>query len=52
MCRKHWALVPKALQRAVWRTYRVGQCDDKDPSADWLDAADAAIAAVAEKERA
>lgn len=46
MCRAHWALVPKAIQQAIWRHYRPGQCDDKRPSKAWLDAADAAIEAV------
>lgn len=50
MCRVHWAMVPKRLQRAVWAHYRKGQCDDKSPSREWLDAADAAILAVAAAE--
>lgn len=51
MCFKHWRMVPRDLQRAVWATYRPGQCDDKRPSPEWHAAADAAIAAVAQKER-
>lgn len=47
MCIRHWRLVPPDLQRAVWRHYRPGQCDDKRPSPDWLSAARAAIDAVA-----
>lgn len=50
MCWKHWCRVPRAIQRAVWRHYRPGQCDDKQPSAEWHQAADAAIGAVALKE--
>ena len=50
MCAKHWRKVPRQLQRAVWKAYRVGQCDDKRPSRDWLAAADAAIKAVARAE--
>lgn len=50
MCLKHWRMVPRKLQRAVWATYRPGQCDDKQPSVEWHEAADAAIAAVAAKE--
>lgn len=50
MCAKHWRRVPKDIQREVWRSYRSGQCDDKNPSAEWLAAAARAIAAVAEKE--
>lgn len=47
MCARHWRMVPLDLQRAVWRTYRPGQCDDKDPSPEWHVAADDAIAWVA-----
>ena len=43
MCRRHWGLVPRSLQRAVWDAYRPGQCDDKRPSEAWHRAADAAI---------
>ena len=51
MCLRHWRMVPLNLQRAVWKTYRPGQCNDKRPSSEWHAAADAAIAAVAAKER-
>lgn len=51
MCPKHWRMVPAALQREVWRTYRPGQCDDKSPSEAWHRAADAAINAVFELEK-
>lgn len=50
MCRYHWLMVPKKLQRAVWKHYRVGQCDDKNPSEAWFKAADAAIGHVFSKE--
>lgn len=50
MCLRHWRMVPKALQRRVYETYRPGQCDDKLPSREWREAADAAIASVALKE--
>lgn len=50
MCLAHWRMVPGALQRAVWVAYREGQCDDKNPSAEWHVAADRAIAAVAREE--
>lgn len=50
MCLKHWRMVPVKLQRAVWRYYRPGQCDDRDPSSDWHKAADAAIGYVARLE--
>lgn len=50
MCRKHWFMVPPRLQEAVWRHYRPGQCDDKNPSREWHEAADAAIGYVAIRE--
>jgi hypothetical protein len=40
-------MVPKKIRDAVWEEYREGQCDDKDPSAEWHQAADAAIGFVA-----
>ena len=50
MCRAHWARVPRKIQQAVWRNYRPGQCNDREPSEAWHVAADAAIGAVAAKE--
>ncbi len=50
MCRRHWRMVPRNLQQRVWDTYRPGQCDDKNPSPAWHEAADAAINFVAEAE--
>lgn len=49
MCLLHWRMVPKQLQRNVLARYRRGQCDDKRPSREYLDAAAAAIAAVQDK---
>ena len=52
MCRRHWFMVPKALRNAVWATYVEGQeIGLAEPSKSWHGAADAAIAAVAEKEK-
>lgn len=51
MCRPHWFMVPKPLRDAVWAAYRPGQERDKQPSAEWHEAADAAIRRVAELER-
>lgn len=51
MCPRHWRMVPLRHQRAVWATYRPGQCDlNPAPSPAWLLAADKAILAVAVKE--
>lgn len=50
MCSRHWNMVPKPIQDAVWRTYRSGQCDDKNPSREWLAAASKAVMHVREIE--
>lgn len=51
MCAKHWNMVPASIRSRVWKAYRPGQCDDKNPSVAWHDAADAAILSVWERER-
>lgn len=50
MCRSHWFMVHQKIRAEVWETYREGQCDDMDPSAEWHAAADAAIGYVAARE--
>lgn len=50
MCLKHWRLVPKALQADVWEHYQPGQERTKDPTPEYLGAAQAAIRAVATRE--
>ena len=47
MCAPHWRQVPKALQSAVYRTYRPGQETDRHVAWDYLRAAIAAINLVA-----
>lgn len=51
MCKAHWFMVPMLIRSRVWKHYRVGQCDDKSPSKEWLAAADDAIVAVYKAER-
>ena len=51
MCFTHWGRVPKHMQQAVYEHYRPGQCKDRNPSREWLDAADAAINYVFELEK-
>jgi hypothetical protein len=51
MCYKHWKMVSKATQRAVWQHYRPGQCDDMKFSDAWYNAAQTAIAEVYRKEQ-
>lgn len=50
MCPRHWALVPAHIQKAVYKHYRAGQCDDYRPSEEWIAAADAAVRAVSTAE--
>lgn len=50
MCPSHWRMVPEDVQRDVYTNYRRGQCDDMRPSQEWFDAAQTAIACVAEAE--
>lgn len=47
MCAPHWRLVPAALQREIWHTYRPGQERDKHPSREYVQAQKRAIDAVA-----
>lgn len=49
-CKKHWFMVPYAIRQKVWATYRPGQEDTMSPSRAYLEAAKAAVIAVAEKE--
>lgn len=51
MCGPHWRRVPVAIQIRVLRTYRMGQCDDFNPSLEYCEAAKAAVIAVAELEK-
>lgn len=54
MCGRHWRLVPKAQQDAVWRAYRPGQEREGVTSAspEYLKAVEEAVAAVAQREPA
>ena len=38
-CLNHWNKLPADLKTAISENYRVGQCDDKRVSREWLDAA-------------
>ena len=48
-CRRHWRMVPRAIQNSIWRYYRQGQEDDWKPSRQYLLAAKSAVEAVAEE---
>lgn len=51
MCYTHWRSVSRDLQVKILKAYRVGQCDDKNPSKEWLLAAKEAIEMVSVKEK-
>jgi hypothetical protein len=50
MCLKHWRMVPKPLQNAVWEHYVPGQEIRMNPSGEYVVAAQAAVDAVAAQE--
>lgn len=50
MCRRHWDMVAPTLRARVWAAYRSGQERLKNPSLAYLEAAQAAIDAVALRE--
>lgn len=49
-CSRHWFMVPKPLQRLVWKVYKPGQEVRKDPSAAYMVVQGLAVAHVAWKE--
>lgn len=46
MCIRHWRMVPREVQRRIWREYRPGQEIDKQPSEAYLLVQRAAVWAV------
>jgi hypothetical protein len=52
MCGRHWARVPRVIQREVWAAYRPGQEVDKNPSEAYMKAYKRAVNAVDEAEGA
>lgn len=51
MCVRHWRMVPRELQTAIWAAYVPGQERRKDPSLEYLEIAMEAVRAVAELEK-
>lgn len=49
-CSYHWFMVPADIRREIWRHYRKGQENDKNPSERWMEAAKKAQAAVERRE--
>lgn len=50
-CTPHWFTWPKHIRDAIWATYRIGQEQDKRPSAGYLLASQAATAWAIDHER-
>ena len=50
MCKRHWFALPKKMRDAIWREYRVGQCDDMNPSDDYCRTAKECVVFLAQKE--
>lgn len=50
-CRTHWFLIPRNLRDRIWATYRPGQEMDKNPSAEYIKAANAVQEWIIEYEK-
>jgi hypothetical protein len=51
MCRKHWYSLPKVMRDKIWALYRPGQERTKDPSPEYIAAAQECIEWLAKKEQ-
>lgn len=49
-CKKHWFMLPSAIRKRIWASYRSGQCDDMNPSREYCLAARDAVVFVAFQE--
>jgi hypothetical protein len=51
MCKKHWAMVPDSMQKAIWHHYQPGQeKGEARPTREYFEATRVAIAHVAQLE--
>lgn len=50
MCRSHWFSLPKSMRNRIWMTYRVGQCDDMNPSKEYCQIAKECVTYIANRE--
>ena len=51
MCRRHWYMLPKVLRNKIWATYRIGQCDDMNPSDAYCEVAKECVIYIAQQEK-
>ena len=49
MCKEHWFELPKEDRDEIWRLYRPGQEEDKNPSPEYMVAATRIIRAQSER---
>lgn len=50
MCKFHWFILPKRMRDRIWRTYRIGQCDDWNISKEYSEIAKECIRFIAKEE--
>ena len=50
ICRRHWYSLPREMRARIWAAYRPGQCDDRQISREYADAARDALRYIAAKE--
>lgn len=50
MCHRHWYMLSKPQKDAIWKYYRVGQCDDQKPSKTYCMIAKMAVMYIARRE--
>lgn len=50
MCKRHWFSLLPIMRKKIWRTYRVGQCDDWQPSREYCDVAIECVSFIAKLE--
>jgi hypothetical protein len=51
-CRPHWFKLPAGIRKRIWSAYRKGQEETKTPSREYIEAAKAAQAWIAETQEA
>ena len=51
MCLRHWRMLPKFAQNDIWKEYRLGQEIRKNPSNEYIKAAQRAQILVLNKEK-
>lgn len=50
MCKSHWRSLPWTLKKRIWGSYRIGQCDDWNPSKEYCKVAKESVIFLAQKD--